>query len=75
MEYLSPFFTSDDAGVVRCEGGRLMLPSDEAMRAYVCEFCSNVNGWRRCTVARAVLRHYEAVEAAEDDARRGPLLA
>lgn len=55
-----PFFGTSTRCGCRCEGGSLELPTSTAARAYHAEFCANVNGWRRCTVARALLRHYEA---------------
>ena len=44
----------------RTASGRLKLPTGETERDYVRTYCADHLGWRRCTVARAITRFYEA---------------
>ncbi len=57
-----PYYRWDDKRSVHCEGGRIALPGGAAAREYYRSYCCDVAGWRRCTVARAISRHYEAME-------------
>ena len=58
--FCCPYYEKDGAKSVRCEGGRIALPNMEVTRAYFDAYCGHVTGWRRCTVARAITRFYEA---------------
>ena len=60
FEWRCPYYKWNDKLGVRCEGGRMKLPTDEASREYIRQYCDDLNGWRRCTVARAITRFYEA---------------
>ncbi len=57
-----PYYRYDNGRGVRCEGGRLKLPSGEAEREYIRTYCADHLGWRRCTISRAITRFYEAEE-------------
>ena len=57
-----PYYRCDMNGTLRCEGGRLTLPDRESQREYILQYCASESGWRRCTVSRAVTRHYERLE-------------
>ena len=65
-----PFFTWDERLAVHCEGGRIRFPDWDARQAYTGQYCAceglltgfNANGWKRCTVARNLLRYYERTE-------------
>ncbi len=59
-----PYYRFDFGQKVLCEGGHVSMPDAETQSEYVRAYCSSPDGWRRCTVARAVSRHYER---AEDD--------
>ena len=59
--WMCPYYHKDERCAVRCEGGRIELPK-EAARDYILTYCADLNGWRRCTVARAITRHYERSE-------------
>ena len=58
-----PYYKWDDENGVRCEGGRLGLPTSEAEKDYIMTYCADHLGWKRCTVARAITRHYESLDA------------
>ena len=54
---------SSERKVIRCEGGELRLPDQKAWKDYADAYCSNsANGWKRCSLARAMLEHYEKEE-------------
>lgn len=63
--YCCPFFHWDAKECVQCEGCKVRHETRERefVDAYVHEYCADLNGWRRCTVARMLLRRYEAGEA------------
>ena len=54
-----PYYQIKDAHGLRCEGGRLALPSKGAEADYIRTYCADHLGWKRCTVARAITRFYE----------------
>ena len=60
LTFCCPYYESNGKQSVRCEGGRLRLPSHALTADYFASYCGDVNGWRRCTVARAITRFYEA---------------
>ncbi len=60
--WMCPYYKGDAKCAVRCEGGRISLPPDAA-EDYFRSYCSDLNGWRRCTIARAITRHYEALDS------------
>ena len=57
-----PFYRSDQKECLLCEGGRLRLPIS-ALRDYETAYCAG--DWRSCTIARALLRHYDEQEGAK----------
>ena len=62
LTFCCPYYESNGKRSVHCEGGRITLPGCGTGRAYFSEYCGDVNGWRRCTIARAITRFYEAEE-------------
>ncbi|MBQ7523405.1 MAG: hypothetical protein IJT07_02665 [Oscillospiraceae bacterium] len=55
-----PYYVRSRRHEVQCEyGNRLRLPDDRAAMRYFAEFCANLSGWRRCSVACALEQHYE----------------
>jgi len=60
--WMCPYYRANEKKTVRCEGGRIALPGAAAAEEYFRTYCSDLNGWRRCTVARAITRHYEGME-------------
>ena len=61
-----PYYRCDRKGMLLCEGGRLSMPDKASQRDYILQYCAHDSGWRRCTVARAVTRHYERLEDEAD---------
>ena len=61
-----PYYRAVKNGRMYCEGGSIAMP-DDAADEYFRTYCNDLNGWRRCTVARSVTRHYEARAAAEEE--------
>ena len=61
-DFCCPFFDYAGRTQVFCEGGRIRLPDPVSRAEYRAEYCCDVNGWRRCTVARAISLHYERAE-------------
>ena len=59
MVFACPYYGWETKCDVHCEGGRIALPDAAAARDYFRTYCCDVSGWRRCTVARAITRHYE----------------
>lgn len=57
-----PYYLDDRQGQVSCEGGVIRLPGGRSEREYLMTYCSSPEGWRRCTIARAISRHYEQKE-------------
>ncbi|MBE5851328.1 MAG: hypothetical protein E7298_14615 [Lachnospiraceae bacterium] len=57
--FCCPYYCYDAPRAVKCEGGRVELPDRAAARDYFGQYCASVEGWRRCTVARAMSRFYE----------------
>lgn len=57
-----PYYKWDERRSVHCEGGRIGLPTNAAAREYFRTYCCDIAGWKRCTVARAISRHYETAD-------------
>ena len=49
-----------------CDTTAETLPDRESQREYILQYCASESGWRRCTVSRAVTRHYERLEDASE---------
>ena len=60
--FCCPYYDGGGTRSVNCEGGKIRLPSGGAARDYFSEYCGDLNGWRRCTLARTITRFYEAEE-------------
>lgn len=58
-----PFFTWDEKLKVHCEGGLVKFPDRKTLTGYADRHCSSENGWKNCSVARAMLEYYERKEA------------
>ena len=62
--FACPYYLWESKSAVKCEGGTIRMPDGAAALDYFWTYCCDVSGWRRCTVARAISRHYET--SAED---------
>lgn len=56
-----PYYIHDRDGKVVCEAARLAL-LHETYRGYIETYCGDLDGWRRCTLARALNAQYEKEE-------------
>lgn len=63
-----PFFHWDERRKVHCEGGCVALKDARSFDRYARSFCASVNGWERCTVAKALVEQYERRERDEQGA-------
>lgn len=71
MIYCCPYYDWDAKTSMHCEGGRIEFPDRPTAQAYFETYCGDVCGWKRCTVARAITRFYEAQEEAQGKPCRG----
>lgn len=61
-----PYYIGDQKAQIHCEAARGVTLSDRRlMYAYADRYCSSVDGWRRCTMARALNEKYEKDTAGE----------
>ena len=58
-----PFFVWDDKQKIHCEGGTVKFRDPQELGDYADQFCANVDGWDRCSVAACLMRRYESEEA------------
>lgn len=54
-----PFFHWDEKKKVHCEGGGVSFQRKGTFVEYADRFCGQVNGWEKCTIARALIEQYE----------------
>jgi hypothetical protein len=59
MGYGCPFFGKEADGVLSCEACRITFKSRECRRAFVYKYCADASGYRRCPMARQLIRKYE----------------
>ena len=50
---------------VRCERAIIDFGTDAERKDYVCRYCGSLRGWRDCTVAQSIMKHYESEEEVE----------
>ena len=63
-EWTCPFFKHDGRRRVVCEGGSVLtLPDKQGAAAFMDRHCADLDGWRRCSVARARMEYYDRKEA------------
>lgn len=60
--YECPFFRKDEKYIL-CEAGKVDLPEKVDMDNFALTYCAGE--WRRCSIARALLMHYERKESEE----------
>ena len=54
-----PFYKKNKEMKTYCEGGSVTHPDREARRAYLSEYCTDINCWHKCTIAAAMEKYYE----------------
>ena len=62
ITWCCPFFTWDEKKAVHCEAGVIRFPTRSAIQGYSKRYCANVEQWRGCSLAAALLAHYERTE-------------
>lgn len=59
-EFVCPYYQWSRGLRVGCEGEcRVSFPDRQAKEEYVAQYCANLPGWGRCSLARAKNRFYE----------------
>lgn len=61
-----PFFRWDERLRVHCEGGKMSLTDPRTFESYACRYCCDVDGWDRCSLAKALVEQYERREREGD---------
>ena len=54
-----PYFKWDTKKNLACEAGSLAFPSVRIACRYYDQYCANVPGWEKCTMAQAMTEYYE----------------
>ena len=54
-----PYFVWSETGKIHCEGCVVALADKKTLRRYADAYCGDIDGWKSCTVARALNRQYE----------------
>lgn len=57
-----PFYRNDRKGKIYCEGGCVQMRK-RTLDGYAERFCGSVEGWEKCSIARALVEEYERSEA------------
>ena len=52
----------DKRPCLTCEAGGLRFPSFRMRGEFMHEFCTDMDGYHRCSLSRMLTRHYEAEE-------------
>ena len=60
-----PYFQSDDKLLIRCEGGRVAMPDQEAMSKYGTKYCASSKGRHSCPLAACLEDYYERTDTDE----------
>lgn len=60
-KFQCPFFRWDERQKVHCEGGAVCLPVPE-LRRYMDRYCSSLQGWRDCPIAKSLEEYYDRKE-------------
>lgn len=62
-DWVCPYYKWDKKMQVYCEGGTVKLPDRDVFREYVGAYCSALDGWESCSIARALTEYYERTGA------------
>lgn len=58
-----PYFRYDEKACVTCEGGsKIRMPDIDSYIDYIERYCTSVNGWQKCSVAKNITDYYYAQE-------------
>ena len=67
--FICPFYTSNDKGVVRCQGGNICLHNNAELRKYYIKYCASDN-WEKCSIAKSLVNFYENSKSVPEDLKR-----
>lgn len=59
ITWACPFFTWDEKRAVHCEAGVIRFPDRTSIQDYSRAYCANVEQWHGCSLAAALLAHYD----------------
>ena len=61
-KWCCPYFTSDEADIIRCRRGRIPFPDRKSKCQYAAKYCGSAKGWCSCTLAKQFNADYERME-------------
>lgn len=73
LSWACPYFSYDAKRVIKCEAGRITFPDRQAEREHTHNFCADIDGWKRCTLAALMSDYYERINDAEFERRKKEL--
>ena len=56
---MCPYYTSDNAFCVLCDGGKVNFPSQKRRKEWLESYCGNNPGWQKCSVADMLNKYFE----------------
>lgn len=62
--WVCPYFSKDDRLKISCEAGNVRFPTRQSITRYADEYCCNLPGWEKCSMAAMLNRHYEQLPPA-----------
>lgn len=69
ITWTCPFFKWDEKMAVHCEAGVARFPDRTSIQAYSRDYCANLEQWRECSLAAALLAHYDRKENSGGESR------
>ena len=67
ISWACPFFTWDEKLAVHCEAGVVRFPDKVSIKEYSNHYCANLEQWRGCSLAAALLAHYDRKEQSQGE--------
>lgn len=66
LYWVCPYYTFDEKLCVHCEqGSRVKFKDAKTLRQYEKDYCASMDGYMRCSIAKALERQYEEREEYE----------
>lgn len=62
LTYKCPFYMWDRRKEIRCECCKVDFHDGTGKQKYADRYCTDLNGWRDCTIAKSLLDYYERTE-------------
>ena len=58
--FICPYYVSDEKDRITCENRNAMrFYTVRATKEFICEFCASHEGWKQCTIAQMLDKHYD----------------